>query len=111
MIYVSAYSDNETLTKAFASKPASYITKPFTENQLITAVKFAQNLVDIKKNVIPNNITDSELEIIFLSTKEIADIKCRSYETINNHKRNIFKKLEVNKTTQLVSKARELGIV
>ena len=45
-----------------------------------------------------------------LSTKEVASKLERSYETINNHKRNIFKKLGFHKVTELVSFAEECGL-
>ena len=37
-MYVSAYSDMEIVLKAGKTNPAGYITKPFSEKQLIAAV-------------------------------------------------------------------------
>ncbi len=44
------------------------------------------------------------------TTKQIAELRNRSYETINNHKRNIFRKLEINKINELVAFAKETGL-
>jgi len=60
-------------------------------------------------------LTKTEKEIITLltrglTTSEIARQRIRSYETINNHKRNIFKKLSINKISELVNFAIESGL-
>lgn len=44
------------------------------------------------------------------TTKEIARIKNRSYHTISNHKRNIFKKLNLHNIAELVAFAKETGL-
>ena len=44
------------------------------------------------------------------TTKQIAEVRKRSYETINNHKRNVFKKLKINKISELVNFAIENGL-
>jgi DNA-binding CsgD family transcriptional regulator len=46
-----------------------------------------------------------------LSTKEVASKPNRSYETINNHKRNIFEKLGIHKITELISFAEVCGLI
>lgn len=115
VIFVSAHTDDEILNKAFCSNPVTYITKPFTENQLLTAVKFAitdrlQGSLTIFKK-----LTKTEKEIVRLlansmTTMEIAEYKHRSYETINNHKRNIYQKLNINKLSDLITLAIENGL-
>lgn len=108
VLYVSAFSDNETLTKAFKSKPVSYITKPFTKIQLLAAVKLALNSsIDTAVSCL-DVLTQREKEIVNyiasgMSSKQIAEEISRSYDTINNHKRNIFKKLEIHKISELIN--------
>ena len=112
VVYVSAYSDDKTLDRAFKTKPASYITKPFTESQLLTVVKYAlSSNIDLEKY----QLTTTEKTVIqqlalSKSTKEIANELNRSYETINNHKRNIFKKLDIHKLSELITFALENGL-
>lgn len=108
VIYISAHTDDDTLNKAFCSNPVSYITKPFTENQLLTAVKMAikENEQSFLQSLI--TLTKTEKEIVRLltdgmTTSEIAHFKCRSYETINNHKRNIYQKLNIHKLSDLIA--------
>ena len=115
VIFISAHSDDETLKKAFSISPVSYITKPFTENQLLTVVRLAMTKPVIHTPVLLKTLTKTEKEIIRLlangkTTMEIADFKNRSYETINNHKRNIYQKLSINKLSDLTSFAVENGL-
>lgn len=112
VVYVSAYSDDKTLNQAFKTKPTSYITKPFTESQLLAVVKYAlSSNTDLEKY----QLTTTEKTIIQQlafnkSTKEIANELNRSYETVNNHKRNIFRKLDIHKLSELISFAIESGL-
>lgn len=60
--------------------------------------------------------TDRELEIIGLcrkgfQCKEIADRLCISPRTVDTHKNNIFKKMGINSTLELVSYALKRGII
>ena len=62
------------------------------------------------------HLTNAEIEIIKLiaqglTTKEIAAKKILSYHTIITHRKNIFKKLEINNTSELVMFAIKTGIV
>jgi CheY-like chemotaxis protein len=41
VIYLTAYSDNETLQKAKITKPYGYITKPFNERELHIVIEIA----------------------------------------------------------------------
>lgn len=112
VVYVSAYSDDKTLNKAFKTKPAGYITKPFTESQLLAVVKHA---LSSNMKLGKYQLTTAEKTIInklalSKSTKEIANELNRSYETVNNHKRNIFRKLEIHKLSELVIFALENGL-
>lgn len=45
-----------------------------------------------------------------MTTRKIASYRGRSYDTINNHKRNIFRKLNLHNMVELVSFAKETGL-
>ena len=45
------------------------------------------------------------------STKEIANLKYVSFHTVNTHRKNIFKKLQVNNVQEAVRKAISLGVI
>jgi DNA-binding NarL/FixJ family response regulator len=62
------------------------------------------------------NLTPSEIEIVKLisdgkTTKEIANLKNLSFHTINTHRKNIFRKLGVNNTSELIIYAIKAGLI
>lgn len=62
------------------------------------------------------NLTEREVEIIELisrgqTTQDIADNLCRSIHTINTHRKNILKKLNLKNKSDLVRFALENGIL
>lgn len=76
---------------------------------------YAREIAQLKNHIKISRLTKTEKEIIKelalgLTTKQIAEIRNRSYETINNHKRNVFRKLEINKISELVAFAKETGL-
>ena len=88
-----------------------------TENMADTLLveRYTKEIANLKNELVLKNLTKTEKEIIKLlasglTTKQIATERMRSYETINNHKRNIFRKLEVSKLSELVSFAVENGL-
>ena len=71
----------------------------------------------ISKNKSTNiHLTKKEFEIIRLiaqglSTKKIAAKDFLSVHTVNTHRKNIFKKLGINNTSELIMYAVKTGIV
>jgi DNA-binding response OmpR family regulator len=43
LIYISAFSDEETLDRAILTHPIAYLSKPFNRNELKMAIKIALN--------------------------------------------------------------------
>jgi DNA-binding NarL/FixJ family response regulator len=70
-----------------------------------------------KENSAKRNIlTPTELELVQLFTqgktaKEIAELRCLSYHTINTHRKNIFHKLGINNIQELIKFALKNGLV
>lgn len=61
-------------------------------------------------------LTHTELELIRLLTqgktaKEIAELRCLSYHTVNTHRKNIFRKLGLNNVQELIKFALKNGLV
>jgi DNA-binding NarL/FixJ family response regulator len=59
-------------------------------------------------------LTSSEIEIVRLiaigrTTKEIAQDKCISFHTVNTHRKNIFRKLDVSNASELIMHAIKSG--
>lgn len=63
-----------------------------------------------------NLLTQTEIEVVRLiadglTTKEIANKKFVSFHTINTHRKNIFRKLEIKNTSELVIFAIKNGLI
>jgi len=61
-------------------------------------------------------LTSTELELVQLFTqgktaKEIAELRCLSHHTINTHRKNIFRKLNINNIQELIKFALKNGLV
>lgn len=62
----------------------------------------------------PTHLTSSEIEIVRLiaaglTTKEIANQKNISFHTVNTHRKNIFRKMEVSNASELIMHAIRAG--
>lgn len=117
VVYLTAYSDADIVTRAEKTMPFAYILKPYNNNQLIASINLA--MLNSKKvsNSIPENVENtSKLELltsrekevlITLSTgklsKEIAEILNISVYTVEQHKKNIRKKLNLKTLGEMVN--------
>lgn len=109
IIFISAYSDHETIEKANLVTPFNYLTKPFNDRQLITSVRMA--LLSLQGN--SSNIekpTKRELTIIKLLAKgqtseDVGNKLFISRNTVDTHRRKMLKKYSMKSTTELVSLA------
>jgi len=74
VIYLTAYSDDQTLSKAKQSKPFGYITKPFTENDIKIAVMMALEHTCAETGAIAlgeGYLYDPELQQLCLNKKPV----------------------------------------
>lgn len=128
-------TDNQTpevISKLITLGFSNYILKSCAEQELIdgfTAVMnnrkyFSSEVLDIiidqrskPKNIQePGKLTASEIEIVKmitqgLTTKEIASQRHLSFHTIITHRKNIFRKLSINSTSELMMYAMRNGII
>ncbi|WP_461532021.1 response regulator transcription factor [Sinomicrobium sp.] len=116
VIFLTAYSDIDTMKSAERLMPYAYITKPFNKDHLLLTLNLA--IANHKKRFI-HQITDAnsaldirlskrELEILRLmtqsmTTEEIADQLCISPLTVATHRKNIFRKTGAKSLLELVS--------
>jgi len=64
----------------------------------------------------PANLTASEIDVVRLiangmTTKEIATKKYISHHTVNTHRKNIFRKMEVSNSSELILNAIKAGLI
>jgi len=116
-IYISAKVDRTDIRNGMSLGADDYITKPFTRNELISAINvrlkrkedYIKNIED-KEVITPlvtaqvkeqiNNLTTSEIRILKLisENKTSQDISLELYisvKTVDNHRSNISHKLRV----------------
>lgn len=88
------------------------IGKKYYSDELLDLLLYQKESNQLKEE--NKNLTSSELDIIKLiadglTTKEIASQKNLSFHTINTHRKNIFRKLGVNNTSELIIHAIKSG--
>ncbi|NQU81039.1 MAG: response regulator transcription factor [Bacteroidetes bacterium] len=87
--------------------------KQFSDQILDLILKLSENKNTSSE---PSGLTQSEIEIVKLiadghTTKEIALKKHVSFHTVVTHRKNIFRKLEINNVSELVMFAVRKGLI
>lgn len=106
VIFITAYSNDEIIRQLSGFVNISYLTKPFTNIQLLASVKMAaMHLPFIEKF---SALSHREMQIAKMlangcSSKEVAEQLFISVETVKTHRKNIFIKLETTNVAQLIS--------
>jgi two-component system, NarL family, response regulator NreC len=136
ILILTIHKGSESLSNAMASGADGYILKENAPQDLIRAIKTLQGggtyisptlfpyleefFIQSQRGNQPfsdhNVLSGREIEIIKLigegkSSKEIAEILCLSYRTIQNHRTNILRKLNLTKSTDLVRYALLKGYI
>lgn len=102
VIYLTAYSSEDIISKAELTAPFNYLVKPYNDSQIEIAVRLAFNFIH-QKSVNPNwaeKLTHMEIKILELvaqqkTSKEIAQLLFISDKTVRNHRYNVAKKLGI----------------
>ncbi len=123
-IYITSYSDPQTLGEARQTKPMAYITKPFKRADIFTTIEIAlQNFHLMQSHGFPSiekindhlvsSITQREYDLLLQiyqgkSNQEIAEQFNISPNTVKSHLKNCYLKLDVNSRVLALSKIRQL---
>lgn len=133
IILISGESENEVIWKGLSNGAKGYLIKPVAfetiKNQIDTIKKggafitpdVAKKLLDKvnkvnEQKVVSQKIKDltkKENEVVQqiikgLSYKEVAVILSISYSTVNDHLKSIYKKMNVNSKSELISKVLDI---
>ncbi len=124
-LFLTSYSDKNTLERAKHVKPSGYIVKPFNERTILASLEIAiSNFTTQKNHQLPPlslekinrqliaHLSDREFEITQLmyegiTNSQIADRIFVSMNTVKTHLKNIHLKLEASTRLQVIKKLRE----
>jgi len=135
VIYYTSHVDEELITQGFEAGAYGYVPKNFKPQELIEAIhmvndgqKFMKGIVSEKfiasylksekekkmKQEVP--LSEREMEVLKhmsqgLSNKQIADQLFISIRTVETHKHNLMKKLNIYSTAELVIYAIQNNII
>lgn len=110
VIYLTAYSEQQTLDDALSTEPVAYVLKPFTDRQLLIAVKMALRAAADTSAQRPS---EREMDIVrYLAegykSREIADKLFISENTVRTHRRNLLRKFDLKTSSELIAMAVKL---
>ncbi len=116
-LFLTSYSDYETINAAKQVKPGAYLIKPFTPNDILVAIEMTMMHQASKgKNNLDNvisrlDLSGRETEVIQclidrLSNSEIADKLFVSTNTVKFHIKNLYSKLGVASRSEVLERLR-----
>jgi DNA-binding NarL/FixJ family response regulator len=133
VLVISAHTDTPTINRLIRQPIKGLLSKECSEAEILEAVhatskgdKFYCNRIldvvsesaeeDAGKDCSPTALSQREIEVVEyiaqgLTAAQVADKMCLSVHTINTHRKNIFKKLKVNSTTELVRFALKTALI
>lgn len=125
-LFLTSYSDKETLQRAKAVNPSGYIVKPFNEKTLLASLEIAisNHAADFNRQMpalatekinrhLLSPLSDREFEIVQLmyegiTNNQIAERVFLSINTVKTHLKTIYLKLDANTRYGAIVKLREL---
>jgi len=125
-LFLTSYSDKNTLDKAKQVKPSGYIVKPFNEKTLLASLEIAiSNFASEKNRAQPHlsmekinrhllsPLTEREFEVAHLAyngitNSQIAEQTFISLNTIKTHLKSIYLKTDANTRYGLIVRLRQL---
>jgi DNA-binding NarL/FixJ family response regulator len=106
IIFITAYSTLQLIEEISELHDVTFITKPFTESQIMAAIQMIECRIKRKyKRFILSKREEEVLNYLLAgkSVIETAHLINLSEETVKTHKKNIFIKCNVNSTSKLIS--------
>jgi len=125
-LFLTSYSNKETLQRAKAVEPSGYIVKPFNERTLLASLEIAISNFSQRSNVqVPalqlekinkhllTPLTEREFSVVQLiyagkTNNQLAAELFVSLNTIKVHIKNAYLKLDASSRTKAIARLREL---
>ncbi|MFC2175623.1 LuxR C-terminal-related transcriptional regulator [Bacteroidota bacterium] len=133
VLIISAHNEISQVQRVMRQNISGYLSKECSESEILDAVHatakgnkfFCNRILDLVaqsekdgtgRDCTPTSLSKREIEVVEyisqgLTAAQVADKMCLSVHTINTHRKNIFKKLGVNSTTELVRFAMNTSII
>ena len=127
-LFLTSYSDKDTLQRAKAVNPSGYIVKPFNEKTLLASLEIAisnhasdlnrkmplLNVEKINRHLL-SPLSDREYDIVQLiyegiTNNQVAEKLFVSVNTVKTHLKNIYLKLDANTRYGVIVRLRQLMI-
>lgn len=121
-VFLSAYSDRETLEKVKETMPYGYIVKPFSRGELLTAIELALHRHaamrpdgfpqrELLNGELRDDLSEREYEVLRLldgglTYREIGERLFISTNTVKYYQKSIFQKLGVSSRLEALRVAR-----
>jgi RNA polymerase sigma factor (sigma-70 family) len=127
-IYLTSYSDRQTLERAKKTEPSGYIVKPFSEASLYTTIEvalhnYAQKLkahfpeINLTRlnQLLPASLSEKEFEVLQLiyngkTNQQIAEQLFISVNTVKKRISNSYLKIDAETRSGAIAKLRELMV-
>ncbi len=125
-LFLTSYSDKDTLQRAKAVKPSGYIVKPFNEKTLLASLEIAiSNHAAEKNHDLPklnfeklnrhllSPLSDREFDLAQLiydgiTNTQIAEKLFISINTVKTHLKNIYLKMDATNRIEVIKHLRKL---
>jgi len=125
-LFLTSYSDKETLERAKKVKPSGYIVKPFNEKTLLASLEIAiSNFTAEKNHSLPplslekiNNyllspVSEREYELVQLlyegiTNTQIAEKLFIAVNTVKTHLKSIYLKLDAGTRIEVIRRLRQI---
>ena len=133
VLVISAHNDSATVNRIIRQPVKGLLSKECSEGEILDAVKetakgnkfYCNRVLDVVsastkegagEDCSPTVLSQREIEVVEyiaqgLTAAQVAEKMCLSVHTINTHRKNIFKKLGVNSTTELVRFALKTSLI
>jgi FixJ family two-component response regulator len=110
ILVITGYGEIQMAVRAVKAGALEFIEKPFQRQSFLTTVQVAIKQHDIANRLKGKRLTKKELAVLRLilrgnNNREMAEILHRSIRTVEDHRRHIMRKLDVDSVVDLVKRA------
>jgi len=115
ILVITGYGDIPMAVRAVKAGAAEFIEKPLQKQSFLETVQATLKQRDMKNLLKGEPLSKNEMNILHLilkgsSNKEIAQTLHRSIRTVEDHRRDLMLKLNVDNLVDLVKRAAAMGL-